>query len=453
MNDTILRQLTAYVDGELSPAETDAVNNLLRESAEARELLRKLQRDQERLRALEREQSSIDFSFAVVDLILRRKNPARARRRFIPRLAVAASLLLALGLGGYFLKEHLSKARGPGPIAATGQPAAPPAPPGIAERSAPDAAKSPAVALDELHRQLPSREQLNEALEQLREALSPLADQLARIYQSSQEAVASAIERESGEAGGAGEPGLGNPTILTSQMRPGKAFKSIEMSKLPPIFDVKDFDSGKLVALLKEERVHHIDLSCQECGKALERLQAACRASGVKLIVDAEVTQRLNQKLPAPYMVYLENVSPELVAKVLDRLRLADQRAEQAKKGDAQFGSVLVLPLDEAGRKRLASSLGVSSSSLLPAKVKKPGPASKIDPTQPISKETEKALDKLAAGQGRGAGNAPTAVVLISVPNRKLVPVSKEVKAYLDGRSGAQADHVNVVFFLRAGRL
>jgi hypothetical protein len=451
MNDSILKQLTAYVDGELSPAETDAVNILLRESAEARNALRALQRDQERLRALRQEQATIDFSVTVVDRILRGDRYRRAgwHRRSLWPTAAAASLLLGLGLATFLLIQHWSKTDHR-PIAELDLPPTKPA--GLATNSPPAGGKAPVAAVNELRSKLPTRDQWNEVAEQVREAFSPVGERLARIYRSGQDTLVSALDREVLDEGGAGEPGLGSPTILTSQMHASQIFKTVAVSKAPFFFDVKDLDSSKLIARLREDGVQHMDLSCHESWRALERLQAACRASGVKLLLDAEVTQRLNQKAPAPYMVYLENVSPEIIAKVVENLRSIDKRAEQAKKGDTQFGSVLVLPLDEAGRKRLANSLGVPPSSLVPGKVKKPDPRAKVDPTQPIAKETEKALDKLATGQGRGAGKDPTAVVLVAVPHRNRVSISKEVKAHLDSRTGAQADHINVVFFLRAGR-
>jgi len=452
MNDSILKQLTAYVDGELSPAETDAVNNLLRDSAEARQALRALQRDQERLRTLCQEQATIDFSVTVVGRILRGERTRRSRwhRRSLWPAAVAASLLVGLGVATFLFVQHRSKTGQPEPIAKHELPPAKPS--GMAANSTPAGPIAPAAVVHELRSKLPTREQWNEAAEQVREALTPVGERLARIYRSGQDTLVSALDREGLDEGGAGEPGLGSPTILTSQMHAAQIFKTVAVSKAPFFFDMKDLEASKLVSRLREDSVQHVDLSCHESWRALERLQAACRASGVKLLIDAEVTQRFNQKLPAPYMVYLENVSPELVAKLLDNLRSIENRAERTKKGDAQFGSVLVLPLDEAGRKRLANSLGVPSSTLVPGKLKKSDPRAKVDPTQPIAKETEKALDKLATGQGRGPRTDPTAVVLVAVPYRNRVPIAKEVKAHLDTRPGAQPDHINVVFFLRAGR-
>jgi hypothetical protein len=448
MNDAILRQLTAYVDGELTSAECEAVNRLLAESSEARETLRAIQRDAERLRSLKRESAPVNFAELVVARI--RIQSRRARRlAWVPR-TVAAAIIIGVGLGTFAIIHELNTPVGSDDMAERGQ--GHPSVPKVAVHTVrpSNADNQRAVqALKELTDKLPTREQIAQASDELRSAVDSMTETLTAVYGSSRDAIAGLA---GGEPASAGEPGYGNPTYLTSPIHPSKAFKTVDLSKMPLFLDLKELESSKLVTRLREDKLHHIDLSCQESWKALERLQGACRANGIKLVIDADVMQRMNKKLPAQYMVYLENVTPELIGKVMATLQTEDKNAEQRKKGDAQFDSIMVLPLDDAGRKRLADSLGVSPSSLLPAKPKRSGPPV-IDPSKPLSKETEKALDKLASGQGRGAtGKEATAVVLIAIPNRSRVLVSKEVKTHLDSRTGARPENVNVVFLLRPSR-
>src|SRR5437870_848453 len=107
--DRISRLLTAYVDGELTAHEREAVARLLDRSSEAREFLRALQNDADQLRILPRQALGADFSQRLLQTIASRKMQAGRRPALrVPlyasvgsSLATAAAVLLVLGFGSY----------------------------------------------------------------------------------------------------------------------------------------------------------------------------------------------------------------------------------------------------------------------------------------------------------------------------------------------------------------
>src|SRR5258708_31668166 len=117
--DCLSRMLTAYVDGELNARQRKAVLRLLRRSPEARALLRQLQVDANQLRQLPQRTLSSDFA----DLVMQRiaDGIVRPAQYKIPAsgspvpvswgLAAAAAVLLAVGLGSYFLLSVLQGER------------------------------------------------------------------------------------------------------------------------------------------------------------------------------------------------------------------------------------------------------------------------------------------------------------------------------------------------------
>src|SRR5262245_5086164 len=109
LSERVCKALTAYVDGELTQVQREAVLRVVRNSAEARAYLERLQNDSRRLKALPRKQLGTDFSQKVLNAVSdRRLRPHRALpvpaspRRFVPvwvGVAAAASILMVVGLG------------------------------------------------------------------------------------------------------------------------------------------------------------------------------------------------------------------------------------------------------------------------------------------------------------------------------------------------------------------
>lgn len=117
LNERVTQLLTAYIDGELSSRQRRAVSRLLRKSPEARNLLQKMQQDSMILRHLPRKKMRADLSKTVLTTLDLRgiKLPTPPPMPPLPgppgrssglpawlKVAVAALLLVAIGIGSYF---------------------------------------------------------------------------------------------------------------------------------------------------------------------------------------------------------------------------------------------------------------------------------------------------------------------------------------------------------------
>ncbi len=452
----IERRLTAWVDGELTPEERRAVEDLLRQHPGLEVMLARLKDDSARLKSLPRQALPANFSTEVLGEI-RRRNIEIIRQRHRPLIvrylmpaAAAAAILVALGmtvrhLVGVFGKDSgVVRAAPDGPRAIEANKVA-----AITDGPQPASPAGVRDAFAQMMAQVPSANDVKEHVAPYRALLVELGN--AFREQSSQ--LVAALTVEEGDA----ESPFSTPTILTFPAA-GKAnpLKTIEV-RLPLFLDVRSLDAGKLLDRLREDSVHHLDLPCVDSWKALDRFQTACRAAGVKLVLDAEAGRRLHGRNSAIYLIYLEDVAPETVARLMQALQAEDLAAEKQKKGEGQFQSLMVQSLDEDGQKRLAEALGVSPASLMPLRPAKStvAQAPGIDTSKPISSETLKSLQKAAAGRPTGrpavAQGEPTAVAVVW-HSRLRTPLSKDVRALLDAKKPGQSDGINVVFLFRPSR-
>src|SRR5690349_13009615 len=103
--------IAAALDGELAPAEEAAFRRLLAESVEAGTLFRQLQAQARRLRSLTPIPAPTELTARVIVKVrqLPRATPApagpRRRSAWLP-FAVAASALLAISAGSFWLAKH-----------------------------------------------------------------------------------------------------------------------------------------------------------------------------------------------------------------------------------------------------------------------------------------------------------------------------------------------------------
>jgi hypothetical protein len=293
----------------------------------------------------------------------------------------------------------------------------------------------------------PSTQDLDRFLKGWQNLVQPLTDGAKQLTPDGAPAIV-ALPRLGGEGRPAPELPFTNAPILTAPpMTPASGFKTLDV-KLALFLEPRNIDAAKLAERLKADPIHHIDLACIDSWKTFERLQSACRSAGIRLNVESELSQRLTKKLPTACMVYLENTSPDQILKLMQALKDEEVKAEAKKKGDGQIDSILVRPLNEAGRKELADALGVAPATLTPmppspGKTASPG----LDPTKPISEGTIKSLEKLASKV-----KEPTAIALIYYANRTRLPASKELKQFQDARLGLETGAIHVVFYLRPSR-
>jgi hypothetical protein len=414
-------------------------------------MLRRLESDAARLKALPPVKLSPDYSQNMLREITTRRIPAPGKRtnprknmlrtRWAPA-AVAAAVVLAIGLGTFAILHNLTKDPGNG---------------SVAKNVAPNTQGNGGngfKANDESR--IARLEASKQAANMLRDDLAKASDNVAqagRVIIGIGEDVARTIDGgriEIARLAGRTPPTNGNAeldvpfspsSILTMPFSPTKSFKTIDM-KLSLVGDLKSLDSKKLQAQLQPDSLHFIDCACGESNKAYERLQAICKTAGVKLVIEPQVQKAISKKIPGAFMVYFENVKPDQ----LNRLVAALQNEEKKKE---QFPSVLIQTLDEDGKKRFAEMIGLPVHTMSPVRS-----SGRPDPTKPLSNDTLKSLEKVAAGQGaKGTGKEPTAYAFTyTVMRGRLIYGSKDVRQILDARQGWQPDAVHVVMLLRPSR-
>jgi hypothetical protein len=449
LNEEQYQLLTLFVDGEATPAQRRAAAELVRESPEARRFLQALQQDADQLKALPRATLPENFGEAVLEQIRLREAqrpaaafaiPLRRRMSWVPRLAAAAAVLLAIGGATYFFVVYNAKLQPSQPLA-SGQPTRPPLPmdkPLASAQAKKDAADQKAPGAESHAKAVATAD-----LEKLGMALASLADPVVRSVAGSIDAltsagIAMASDRPSADA------------VLTNRSTAPTQLKSAA-SHLPPLEDFRALDDARIVEQIKEGGFQLVDISCQESWKALDRLEAACRANGFKIIVDADAALRRSKKMPAVYVIYIENITADKVAKILHAAENEDKKAEAKIKNDVQFNSVLVLPLEEVWRKWLAETLGVAPAAFVHPRAAAKSPTSSIDTTKPLPLDTQKSLEKLASSPsaGKATPKEPTALIMLNSPPRPQAQMSKEVKQFLEVSSGLQPDVIHAVFVLR----
>jgi hypothetical protein len=452
INEEQRQWLTAFADGEATPKERRAVADLLRKSPEARRFLHALQQDAEQLKALRPMKLPESFSQRVLDQIRMRGLqrpvtiliiPVRRRMAWVRRLAVAAAVFVAVGAATYFFVMH-NAALNPGQPLASSQPGRSlqqPDKPDIAALEPKNDARNTVAPKDDVR----SSALTAADVEQFGRAVANWAEPIKRSLLDSVDSLGSA-----GTAIAANKPSPDE--VLTNRMIGTTRLKSVT-PHLPPLEDFRSLEDARIVDPIKEGGFQLVDISCQESWKGLDRFEAACRANGFKIIVDGDAALRRTKKLPAMYVIYIENIAPEKVAKILQAAEGEDKKAEAKIKNDVQFNSVLVLPLEETWRKWVAEMLGVAPASFVHPRAASKSPTS-IDTTKPLQLDTQKSLEKLGSSPSAGKATAkePTALIMVIGPAKPAMQMSKEIKQFLEVSSGLQPDVVHAVFVLRPSK-
>jgi hypothetical protein len=394
LSDQFRQLLTAYVDGELSNRQTRAVQRLLRRSSEARALLRKLQEDSARLRGLPRQHLDDQFVSRVLQAIEHRAPGRLPVRPPVPpqwaAFAAAAAVLLATSLGSFLYfaqspretvpnvplaQNHEPKAQpdsspAPSEIKNDDKAVAPPPPaPMVAESSLPERLDMPLVQNDDVK-----------------------------------------------------EPNRADGVITQETPLPGmEMFKPHVVA--PPfalLEDVRTLQADKLRTQFGSETTLRIELPCADTARGFKRLQGALKDAGITLAIDAAAQNRLDKpRLRSNYVIFVEDVTADELARLLARVGSEDKKAAEAKpKPDGQFSKMVVNRLSDADRKELAVVLHVEARQL------------QTGPDKP-GKGTERLALAVTYNPERPKANSP------------------EVKRYLDNRKPARSGAVQALLVLR----
>jgi hypothetical protein len=443
--DRLSQLLTAYIDGEVSARQRKAIQHLLHQSAEARALLGQLQEDARQLRRLPRHRLEADFSGRVLLTISERRlhhgrrPPVSTPRPAFPAwvsLAVAASVLLMIGVGSYLYFE------------AAQQYAEQMAAKKNAEENSPPEKELPAGPSTAVAKQPDQPTALKRPVD---EPPNPTAN----VAQSNP-------QPPSLPQGPLPEP-LRQPRGSSTLAVPNSRIKELEEAPPPTValsLPVRSLDRNesrqRLRKELRPDQGYRLELACLDKAKALDHLQGALKSHGIRLLMDQEAQVRLkNRRLKTDYALYTEGIFVEELAKILEHLGRIDKQAEAKKRGDGQFDQVLILSLTADDRKDLATLLGVDPLHPLPAKPKAP---LGVDIRQPISTGTAAQVSQSLAGQGtpRPEPGKPVtvklperlALVVPYAPVRTKPTASKEIKQFLDGRKERQPGTVQMFLVL-----
>jgi hypothetical protein len=305
--------LSAAVDGELTPRQREAVDQLLSESSEARELYCEMKRDAERLQHMRRIRLSQDFPAVILKRVAERKPvPARNQNpiaRWMPVWAnsVAAAAVILAVCGATTLVVIWNEQQKKNGIAKQDK--------DLPEKAPAPKLVSPSVAV----------KPANNADENTRVEKVPFMPAELVKDTSPQSPV---------------RPDEPKPLLTGPGNSPTLPLTKVELPKLPAILAMKELDQPavqqRLLEALKNEPLIQIDLFCKDPLKASERLQGAFKSQ--KLVVDAVAQECMRLKVAkVQYIFYVENLTPEDVEKVLQSVAMEDRKSEPK-----QFGKVVL---------------------------------------------------------------------------------------------------------------
>jgi hypothetical protein len=194
---------------------------------------------------------------------------------------------------------------------------------------------------------------------------------------------------------------------------------------------------------LKKDDAIHLDIFCKESTRGAELVQAALRARGQTLIVDAIAQERLKKKQKSEFVFYSESMTSDEIAQLLEHLGADDKKAETKKSGDGQFDKFMLLEFAIADQREMSKLLGMPQFKLPKLKV-----SGVIDPRKPLEASTASQLGATLPKGGPSRGEKLT--LMISNGGAGHNPqASKEIKSFLDKRGDRKPGTVPMMLVLR----
>ncbi|MFL5339850.1 MAG: hypothetical protein ACJ8F7_06840, partial [Gemmataceae bacterium] len=234
--------------------------------------------------------------------------------------------------------------------------------------------------------------------------------------------------------------------ILTGPAPPRMDLSTVLPPTLPPVLDVRDLDqdAGKqrLAEMLKKGEPVQLDVFCKDTTKAFERVQAALRARGERLLIDPVAQARYGQKVKTHFVFYAEGMTAPDINRLFQLLAAEERQAESKK--DGQFDKLVVKPLSADSQKLLVQLLGGEPKWVPKAKS---GDAAKSLQDSTADKLASRPGDKGAFTPYPARGQEPT--VLVLSPVRPAGTVAKESRQYLEQRREPRRDALPLMLILR----
>ena len=433
--------LTAFVDGELSTRQRRHVARLLSRSDEARQLLQKLRADAEALQRYPAPHFPGDLTAEILRKIKERGlTPGKGSRTRaamstfwggpFAAWAAAAALLLSLGLASYlYFASSLARSNR--------QEMAEISPETNTQHGVPEEQKTVAVAKTTAPSTTAQTNSTTKA------ETPPINRPMIKIRPNT--ATKTAPSEKSSE-----QPKEEN--VLTDRMEMFK-YSKVE-TVLPVVLKVRELEQesvrNRLIAELRKDVNHHLELPCPNRTKAFERVQAAAKVLNVALLIEKRAQERL--KLPTQktnYVIYIENVTPEELANLVRQFGAEDKNGND-KPAENPIDRLVLTRMTPQHHKELSVLLGIDPTESAPSPK---GPLD-TDPHKPLSELTAEQVGKALAGQGgtprSEAGKPPHlyALVLPYNPVRPL-PNSAEIKRFLETRRPAKSGTIRILLVLR----
>jgi hypothetical protein len=439
LSEDISLLLTAFIDGEATARQRREVESLLQRSADARTLFQQLHDDAQKIRRLPRRALDPEFSEKILRTISDRRLPVCRRLSLthkppIPAwvgLAVAASVLFVAAVGSYFYFDAAQKwqdnvAAKKNDSLSPVQPKRPPVPESLL-------VKSP--------------ESPEEKEPDPQKAASP-PTKIAKDDTPPAKAPPTPDDKPPANS----ELAAPNPKIEGFEVvQPGVAL-TMALRDLD-----REYLKLRLRSELQRENAYRLELFSLGKGSAINRLQAAFKTVGVRLLIDQEAQARLkNRHFRTDYVLYMEGLTGSDLAKILEKLGKDDKTAEAKKRGDGQFDELVLVPLTKDDRKELSTLLGVDPLQLQAPKAK--GPLG-VDIRKPIAEGTAAQVTQNLEGKGtpRPEAGKPAAsklaehlaIVLPYNPVRAKPASSKEIKQFLESRKEKLPGTIQLLLVLR----
>lgn len=408
-SDDLSQLLSAYVDGELTARQQEAILKLLRKSATARSMLQQMQADAARLRSLPRHEPANDFAKSILAALSATPSPRRvaarpaAERSLSPwiGLPAAAAVLLAVFFGSYRYFSVEREALPPSqPVAAAAK---------DSERVASaDTLVNPSVADNKIGNapatDLPERSppDRNAAKAPALKAAAPASATQPRIPPKKEldgVFTTPAAKQEMFE--------LVDPTNSLALSVRELAQKSMQQ---------------RLRAAFKPGEAYRLELTGSANAKAVEALTKAIQSQGMLVLVDDAALQRAKHpKWMTDYAVLAEDVTPDELVNLFTRLGRAERDADVKRADAARFHDLVVLPLSAEDNKEAGKLLGIESSLLT--------------------------VPNKSAGV---AVSSPQALLFVYNPPRSQPSSSKEIKRFLEARTQKRPGAVHILLVMRA---
>ena len=344
LSESLQELLSAYVDGELAPAEYERVMSTLRDSQLARDYVTQLRGLSQQIKTLPAEVCPAQVTTRFLQNTKRRQVQIRNRRLAYVG-ALAAALLISFGTWWYLNQNVPANL----PILNNNN---------LANNTT--TIPQPVTTAPE---NIPTKPRLDQALyaQFAQETLATAYDQM-NLWQDRLTGTVTWLTQA--DARREGKFLESQSTLLTGPVKnTGSVFKTLD-APLPLLQTPLDFNLTELQRRWSKKGLFVLDLSSKDTIKTLSRLISAGEQARLPVVIDDEVKHRLAKKLPTTFMIYLENITEEQATRWLTGLSADDHWSTTELRTDSTCLSLLLYPLDATGRTQLARSLGIQPEQL-----------------------------------------------------------------------------------------